>query len=231
METSELSDRIYDIVVKEVEALYPIFMKRVNNIDLDYFEDITRDSEELPEELNFELRDRVLDDVKQYAIQLLNKSNIKRRIDTILFDVDTDIADNVLGQVRELLRSYVYVSSILNGSSDVTEEELQEMYIQAKKRDLWERITRNNKGDILRFHHALMDKTYEQCKDVLYGSIESILGTIKINRMETKDCATEDKKDREEQTYHCNDCGNTIYKHEVFCSRCGKLLDKYDFED
>jgi predicted nucleic acid-binding Zn ribbon protein len=42
---------------------------------------------------------------------------------------------------------------------------------------------------------------------------------------------TENKEKREEQTYHCNDCGNTIHKHEVFCSKCGKLLDRYDFED
>lgn len=31
--------------------------------------------------------------------------------------------------------------------------------------------------------------------------------------------------------YHCNDCGNVIYRHEVFCSKCGKKLDHYDFED
>lgn len=41
----------------------------------------------------------------------------------------------------------------------------------------------------------------------------------------------DNNKKQEEQTYRCNDCGNTIYKHEVFCSKCGKLLDKYDFED
>lgn len=35
----------------------------------------------------------------------------------------------------------------------------------------------------------------------------------------------------EERTYHCNDCGNTIRRHEVFCSKCGKLLDRFDFED
>ena len=45
--------------------------------------------------------------------------------------------------------------------------------------------------------------------------------------------AMEDKKQEkpEEQTYHCNDCGNTIHRHEVFCSKCGKLLDRYDFEE
>ena len=39
---------------------YPFFaqfMKRVNDIDIDYFEDITHDTELLPKELNFELRD------------------------------------------------------------------------------------------------------------------------------------------------------------------------------
>ncbi len=36
---------------------------------------------------------------------------------------------------------------------------------------------------------------------------------------------------KEERTYRCNDCGNTIYRHEVFCSKCGKTLDRYDFEE
>ena len=178
METRELSKRIYDVVVEEVEAIYPQFMKRVNNIDLDYFENIVRCSEEMPKELNFELREKVLDDVKQYAIQLLEKSNIKRRIDAIMQDVEADTARAVLEQAKELIRNYVYTSSILNGSSDITEEELQKMYTDAKKRDLWERIAGNNKSDIIEFHHALMDKTYEQSKDILYGCIESFMGRV-----------------------------------------------------
>ncbi len=36
METDVLSSRIYDVVVEEVENIYPQFMKRVNNIDLAY---------------------------------------------------------------------------------------------------------------------------------------------------------------------------------------------------
>lgn len=177
METSELSKRIYDVVVEEVETIYPQFMKKVNNIDLDYFEDIVRDSEEMPKELNFELREKVLDDVKLYAMQLLEKSNIKSRIDAIMHDVDADTASEAFGQARELIRSYVYVCSLFNGSSDFTEEELQKMYTDAKKRDLWERIVSNNKNDVIGFHHALMDKTYEQSKDVLYECIESFMET------------------------------------------------------
>ena len=177
METKELSNRIYDIVVEEVETIYPQFMKRVNDIDLEYFEDIVRDSEEIPEELNFELREKVLDNMKHYAMQLLETSNIKRRINAIMQDVNADTAREAFAQAKELIRSYVNASSILNGSSEFTEEELQKMYTDAKKRDLWERPTQSNKNDIIGFHHALMDKTFEQSKDVLYGCIESFMGT------------------------------------------------------
>lgn len=47
--------------------------------------------------------------------------------------------------------------------------------------------------------------------------------------MENKTKNNEEPK-KEVRTYHCNDCGNTIYRHEVFCSKCGKQLDRYDFE-
>lgn len=175
METNELSQLIYNIVVDEVEAIYPLFMKRVNDIDVDYFEDITRDSEEMPMELNFELRDKVLDDVRLYAMQLLENSNIRSRIESLTKDIDAETTKEALENVQKMLRDYVYASSILNGSSDMTEEELQKIYADAQKRDLWERITQNNKKDVIEFHHALMNKTYEQCKDVLYESIESFL--------------------------------------------------------
>ncbi|MCR5139517.1 MAG: hypothetical protein K6B45_05090 [Bacteroidaceae bacterium] len=39
------------------------------------------------------------------------------------------------------------------------------------------------------------------------------------------------QEQQEERTYRCNDCGGVIHKHEIFCSKCGKLLDRYDFED
>lgn len=175
MEIEELSQRIYDIVVKEVEAVYPLFMKQVNNIDIDYFEDITRDSEDLPKELSFELREKVLDDVNQYALQLLEDTNIKSQIESIIQDIDEATTRESFKRARGLIRSYVNTCSILNGSAHFTEEELQKKYTEAKKQNLWELITQNNKGDVIAFHHALMDKTYEECKDVLYESIESFL--------------------------------------------------------
>ena len=175
MKIRELSQRIYDIVVKEVDAIYPQFMKRVNDIDIDYFEDIVRDSEEIPEKLNFELRDKVLADIKQYAMQLLEESCIKNQIEAIMVNTDAATAREAFNNAKELIRNYVNARSILNGSSDFTEEDLQKMYKDAKKRDIWELIMQNNKKDIIAFHHALMDNTYEQCKDVLYESVISFL--------------------------------------------------------
>lgn len=229
MKTSDLGQRIYDVIKEEVDAIYPQFMKRVNDIDLNYFEGVIRDSEHLPKDLNFELRDKVLDDIKRYAMQLLEGSNIKKRLEAILKDIDPKQSGEVRDYVKDLIHSYVYTHSVLNGSSHYSEEELQKLYTEAKKRDLWERIAQTNKDDVIKFHHALMDKTYEQCKDVMYGCLESFLATIKTNPVETKE--PENKEKNEEQTYRCNDCGNTIYRHEVFCSKCGKKLDRFDFED
>ena len=175
MDTRKLSQSIYDIVAKEVDTIYPQFMKRVNDIDIDYFEDIVRDSEVIPEELNFKLRDKVMDDVNLYAMQLLEESDIKSLIAAIMKNIDAPTAKEAFDGAKELIRHYVFAKCILNGSSDFTEEELQEMYKDAKKRDLWELIMQNNKKDIIAFHHALMDNTYEQCKYVLYESVISFL--------------------------------------------------------
>jgi len=52
-----------------------------------------------------------------------------------------------------------------------------------------------------------------------------------MDTKETKSGTTNPPQKQAEQTYRCNDCGNVIHKHEIFCSKCGKLLDRYDFED
>lgn len=178
MDTRVLSQSIYDIVAKEVDALYPQFMKRVNDIDIDYFEDIELSSEVIPKELNLGLRDKVLDDMNQYAMQLLEGSNIKDRIAAMMEDTNASTAKEAFDGAKELIRNSVHAKCILNGSSDITEEELQKMYKDAKKRDLWEIIMQNNKKDIIEFYHALMDNTYEQCEDVLYNNVISFLSNL-----------------------------------------------------
>lgn len=63
---------------------------------------------------------------------------------------------------------------------------------------------------------------------VLVGKPERTKRKINKETMEDKKAEGTQKAER---TYRCNDCGGTIYRHEVFCSKCGKLLDRYDFED
>lgn len=175
METRELSQKVYDVVVDRVNALYPQFLKRVNDIDVDYFDKIACDSEKIPEELNLELRDEVLADMRNYAMELLEASDIKSQVDDMTKGTDQSTRKEVLDGVKQQLREFAHLSSGFNGSSVYTEEILQEMYADAKKRDFWERVTRTNKNDVIEFHHALMDKTYEQCKDVMYECVELFL--------------------------------------------------------
>lgn len=51
------------------------------------------------------------------------------------------------------------------------------------------------------------------------------------NVNEANVCNEQKPEPKPVQTYHCNDCGGVIYRHEVFCSNCGKKLDNFDFED
>ena len=69
-------------------------------------------------------------------------------------------------------------------------------------------------------NHYLME-TKDTEKQELRQSEEHLGAEASVQEQQTR---------KEGQTYHCNDCGNVIYKHEVFCSKCGKLLDRYDFE-
>jgi len=46
-----------------------------------------------------------------------------------------------------------------------------------------------------------------------------------------KDTHINKEPQREERVYHCNDCGGPIYRHQIFCDKCGKKLDHFDFED
>lgn len=41
---------------------------------------------------------------------------------------------------------------------------------------------------------------------------------------------TTEKKSKQ-RIYHCNDCGADIKRHDVFCPKCGKKLDHFDFSD
>lgn len=52
------------------------------------------------------------------------------------------------------------------------------------------------------------------------------------NKLGEANAASNQKKEEKAvRVYHCNDCGGVIYRHEVFCSNCGKQLEHFDFEE
>ena len=44
---------------------------------------------------------------------------------------------------------------------------MQKLYRKAKRRSLVERIRQNNEEDVINFHHALMQKTAGECKELI----------------------------------------------------------------
>ena len=73
-EAKRVSEAIFQTIVSEVvtgeSAPYQYLIKKVNDIDVDYFENITRDEETLSPELNMELKSRVVERFKEETARL-----------------------------------------------------------------------------------------------------------------------------------------------------------------
>ena len=52
-----------------------------------------------------------------------------------------------------------------------------------------------------------------------------------LRKINAKSTSQNTSKEIIPSPYHCNVCHNVVYKHDVFCSKCGKKLDYYDFKD
>ena len=59
---AKIADAITSRIIRDAESPYQQLMKKVNDIDINYFEDLPRDTEQLAPELNLELKEQVKND-------------------------------------------------------------------------------------------------------------------------------------------------------------------------
>ena len=71
---------IISTVITLPNSPYHRMMRKVNAIDTDYFEPITRDENILSPELNLELKDKVLNDIDEQANRLFFDSDLMEQI-------------------------------------------------------------------------------------------------------------------------------------------------------
>lgn len=163
------TNTIINELIQKHDSIYNSLMSKVNAIDTDYFEPITRDENILSPELNLELKDKVLNDINEQANRLFFDSDL---MEQILADVrsrleeegDIETAQQTLTNTAQELRKYAQDRLLFISTPKYDDVELSRLYQQAKKVTLLEHIAQNNRKDIIDFYHALMDRTEWECK-------------------------------------------------------------------
>ncbi len=167
-------DHLFKTVISGDSSPFNKMAKKLYDIDVDYFEKVPAWTERISSELAFQLKDDVLSDFGGLADNLLNRE-LKDRILGELNDCWNSATDkecddrgkaagNALAYIRESAPLYF---DQFKPCPEINEDDLQKLYRKAKRRSLVERIRQNNEEDVIIFHHALMQKTAWECKELI----------------------------------------------------------------
>lgn len=186
---------IISTVITLPNSPYQRMISKVNAIDTDYFEPITRDENILSPELNLELKDKVLNDIDEQANRLFFDSDLMGQI---LADIrnrleeegNIETSQQTLTNTAQELRKYAQERLLFIPTPKYEDEELNRLYEQAKKVTLLEHILQNNRTDIIAFYRALMDRTEWECKALVERKTSQFLTKLAERLTETADTTT-----------------------------------------
>ena len=161
-------------LISEESSPYHQMIKKMNDIDSDYFDKIPAWTEQLPSELDFKLKDDILKDFGKLADELLGQELKSRCLNQLIEEwrsVPNHENENrgtiTEGSMASITQFATLYFNRENPCPKVDEETLQKKYNKAKRRGLFERIGQTNNADVIDFHHALMYKTIWECKELI----------------------------------------------------------------
>lgn len=185
------TNTIINELIQKHDSIYNSLMSKVNTIDTDYFEPITRDENILSPELNLELKDKVLNDINEQTNRLFFDSDL---MEQILADVRSELEEGnletsqqTLTNTAQELRKYAQDRLLFISTPKYDDAELSRLYKQAQKVTLLEHIAQNNRKDIIDFYHALMDRTEWECKALVERKTSQFLTQLAERLTKTVD--------------------------------------------
>ena len=187
----EVFENIIAAVIDNPQSPYHRLMDKVNDIDVDYFENITRDENTLSPELNLALKQTVVENVDEIARQLLYDSGLSGKI---TFDILDQLKNKehyrqILLDTANKLQRYAKDRLLFIPTQKHDDVELNKLYEQAKEVTLLEHVMQNNRMDIIAFYRALMEQTEWECKALVEKRISQFIALIadKIGQAATKE--------------------------------------------
>lgn len=187
---SDISTIIFS-VLDHYDSPYRTLLRKVNNIDKEYFDHIDLNTEVLNPELTLELKEKIIDDVKALADNILTSElaqklateislRIQEKNSTTYDEKSLKKAIFTLNQdIIDLHDAYIAYSSEFGPFDD---NSLQKQFKEAQKITWLEDIMNTNKEDIKEFHNSLMNSTFWECKKLIVNRyldfIRSMLDNI-----------------------------------------------------
>ena len=179
--STELCRTIISRVLEVNDSPYKRMMQKANDIDIDFFEDISRDTETLPAELNMELKYKVLDSFKEMSQQLFVESGLEQQLIEMVKE-SAVVVKNTMGTEAYVDYMHSIANEIFRSAGGLTIEEpvvadaeLRDKFEAAKRITMKELVLRNNKADVIAFHHALMERTWWECRELIAEQTKSFL--------------------------------------------------------
>lgn len=141
----------------------------------------------LPDGLNFDVKDRAVEEYADYLDTELNDNLIDNLLKSIWQRVEQQVWRNGIIEmpiVVELLQSKIYAMALSYGNlkANVLDvDDLQVKYEAAKKNTLIERLQNSNIDDIIEYRNALREYVYARCMNNMYRKVKLFYDRVADN--------------------------------------------------
>lgn len=158
-------------VLYEKESPYKLMTRKLNDIDIDYFQGVIAMGQTLNNELSLDIKHRILSDFVKYGEDLIaiQSDPIEKKIITGISRIVNDYSsrDEAISDLTEALKKterFIREQLCFVPIPMYDNAELRELYNAAKRITLLERVTGSNDKDVIKYYHALIEHTVWACR-------------------------------------------------------------------
>ena len=175
-------ESIISEVINKEGSPYKQMLGKVGCVGVDYFENIEMGNV-LAEELNLELKEKVVKELEMAFKQLLaDAKTIEKIMDDAMtkaekarIELGKDVANKELMRVANNLVQYANNRLLFIPEPPCQEDELKEKYEQAKRITVLEHVLQNNDKDVIEFCRALISRTEWECRNLIERQTSQVL--------------------------------------------------------
>ena len=158
-------------VLYDEESPYKLMTQKLNDIDVDYFEGTIPLGKTVNQEIEIDIKRRILGEFVSQGNALLN-SRMEGIIKTIVDNVSVliDRYPSREAALYDMNEAFVYIHRFARKHLCFVpipmydNAELRELYAAAKKVTFLERMTGSNDKDVIKYYHALIEHTVWACR-------------------------------------------------------------------